>query len=126
PATSAGTPGSVTPISRCGSDGTAGSGHSIDARYQVFGTRMERCISLATSACPSDASEPVTAQLLLPIASRSATPESQIPIVKSQGAVQPLIAATGGSREFGAANPTCGGRSGNRNDGVPARRVRRL
>src|SRR5258708_7190389 len=87
PATNPGTPGSVTPISRCGSDGLAGSGHSIDARYQVLGTLMRRCMSLATSAWPSVASAPDTAQLLLPSASRSANPKSQLPSPKPQGCV---------------------------------------
>src|SRR5262249_57194382 len=35
PTTIAGTPGSVTPYSRCGSDGLDGSGHSYAPRYQL-------------------------------------------------------------------------------------------
>src|SRR5258705_3807468 len=84
PVTSAGTPGSVTPTRTCRSDGFAASGHSIDARYHVFGTRMNRCMSLATMALPSADNAPDTAQLLLPRASRSAgaTPNSQPPTPK--------------------------------------------
>ena len=52
----------------CGSFGFDGSGHSSAARYQVFGTRIVRCMSLATSAPPSAVSRPDTAKLLLPTA----------------------------------------------------------
>ena len=41
-------------------------GHSSRARYQVFGTRISRCMSFATSAPPSRVSWLLTAQLLLP------------------------------------------------------------
>ena len=48
--TSVGTPGRVVPIRRWGAAASAASGHSIDARYHVLGTRIARCMSLATRA----------------------------------------------------------------------------
>ena len=68
PATSVGWPGSVMPSSRRVCDESASSRHSSTARYHVFGTRMSRCMSLATSARPSEVSSRDTAQLLLPSA----------------------------------------------------------
>ena len=55
-------------------------GHSSEARYQVFGTRIPRCMSLATSAPPSAVRLPATAKLLLPMAAsapRLPTPNRQ-------------------------------------------------
>src|SRR5262245_97660 len=76
PTTTAGTPGSVTPINRCGG-ALASSCHSSDARYHVFGTRTVRCMSLASRARPSLVSRPDTAQLLLPIDSSRLISNSQ-------------------------------------------------
>ena len=68
PVTSVGWPGSVRPASSRVCDGSASSRHSSTARYHVFGTRMSRCMSLATSARPVPVRSPDTAQLLLPSA----------------------------------------------------------
>src|SRR5215470_10114923 len=73
PATSQGTPGSVTPVRRRDRE----SFHTIDARYQMFGTDSPRCMSLATIAPPSAVSRLATAQLLLPRQSSSVGADSQ-------------------------------------------------
>src|SRR5205807_1126900 len=72
PATSDGTPGSVTPVRRRGRV----SRQTIDARYQMFGVDRPRCMSLATMAPPSPVRRPATAQLLLPRASSLAGEEN--------------------------------------------------
>src|SRR5688572_19053615 len=80
---SPGRPGSVSPASRFGCDGLVGSIHSSDARYQVLGTRTDRCMSLATSGRPAAVSAPDTTQLLLPTAlSPPSTPNSQFRLPK--------------------------------------------
>ena len=43
-------PGSVTPVMRWFAEGSTGSGKTIDARYQMIGTPIDRCMSLATIA----------------------------------------------------------------------------
>src|SRR5271155_4857401 len=72
PATSQGTPGSVTPARRC----ARVSRHAIAARYQMLGADRPRCMSLATTAPPPAVRRPATAQLLLPRASSSASGEN--------------------------------------------------
>src|SRR5262249_56413474 len=72
PATSEGTPGSVTPATWRGRE----SCQAVDARYQMFGVARPRCMSLAMMAPPSLVRRPATAQLLLPRASSSIGGES--------------------------------------------------
>src|SRR6476661_8768029 len=65
PTTSHGRPGSVTPVRRrAGRPGSAAIVY--EARYQIDGTPIARCMSLATRAAPVDVCAPSTAQLLLP------------------------------------------------------------
>src|SRR4030095_15602041 len=71
PTTTAGDPGSVTPVTSCF---PAPSDQASVARYQVLGTPMPRCMSSARSGAPLAVWAPATAQLLLPaatVASRS-------------------------------------------------------
>src|SRR6516225_3521977 len=82
PATSEGTPGSVTPVRRRDGEFV----HTIDARYQMFGTESPRCMSLATIAPPSAVSRPATAQLLLPRQWSSMGAESQASIASVSSA----------------------------------------
>src|SRR5688500_2138038 len=75
-----GKPGRVSPTRRFDSAAFAGSGHSKDARYQLFGTRTARCMSLASNGLPSVVSAPETTQLLLPTTgSPWSTPNAQLP-----------------------------------------------
>src|SRR5262245_50722949 len=62
PTTTLGSPGSVTPVMVSESRPLTTS----DARYQMFGTLIARCMSLPTSAPPVAVLAPATAQLLLP------------------------------------------------------------
>ena len=66
PTTRLGRPGRVTPVSRIVWPGTRGSGTTIEARYQMLGTPIARCMSLATRPAPVAVCAPATAQLLLP------------------------------------------------------------
>ena len=63
PATSAGVPGSVTPVS-------SWPGHLSDIRYQMFGTPRCRCMSLATIAGPPAARAPGDREVVRARASR--------------------------------------------------------
>ena len=65
PTTMLGRPGSDTPVIFCGAP--SASGNAIDARYQMIGTPIDKCMSLATRATPDAVCAPSTAQLLLPI-----------------------------------------------------------
>src|SRR5262245_65667256 len=62
PSATAGAPGSVAPM-------TSKSGADRCARYQVEGTRVPRCGSLASSGFPEAVSVPSTTQLFEPSAS---------------------------------------------------------
>src|SRR2546428_1803926 len=95
PATSDGTPGSVTPVRRRGRV----SRQTIDARYQMFGVDRPRCISFATMAPPSVVRRPATAQLLLPRASSSAGGGSHA----RRAPPPPALARAGGGRAAGGA-----------------------
>jgi hypothetical protein len=60
PTTRIGRPGSVTPVMRSFAN-------AIDARYQMIGTPIARCMSLAIIAAPEAECAAATAQLLLPM-----------------------------------------------------------
>src|SRR5205807_6986770 len=70
PMATAGTPGSVAPI-------TSKSPADMCARYHVDGARVPRCGSLASSGLPLAVSVPSTTQLFEPSASDAAPPRSK-------------------------------------------------
>ena len=66
PTTTAGTPGRLAPTSRRCPPGAVASGQVSSTRYQVLGTWMSRCMSLASSAAPRAVCGGATAHELLP------------------------------------------------------------
>src|SRR4051812_514483 len=81
PATIAGVPGSVTPV-------TLVPGYSNDARYQVLGTPWSRCMSFATIAVPVAVCAPPRANTFEPITaseSRGSNGNRMVSIAASRG-----------------------------------------
>ena len=104
----------------CDGSGAAGprSVTVIDARYQMFGTPIARCMSLATRAPPVAVFAPSTAQLLLPRPAASSSSSTR----RSTEPLSSLVRHGGWSRcgrrpcvrvavlRDGAACPICAGR----------------
>src|SRR3954452_20396997 len=69
-----GAPGRVMPVMSRAIRSEPSSSTSL-ARYQTFGTRKPRCMSLATMAAPFELIRPATAKALLPAITGSISPD---------------------------------------------------
>ena len=108
PTTMIGAPGRLTPTTSMAASASPSGATTSRARYQVLGTRMPRCMSLATMAAPWAVSAPATAQLLLPWGGGSAASGARKPVRRSAGAVRTSTTSGPGIGGAGSGPPTMG------------------